>query len=182
MQPDGTCIIKCQTCRATEWCGVWARVKVHAGYNGHLLYGWSYERIQLWVVGRKVITFRPASPHERRSWEHTPRLTSGLTPLPNTGRAAIICSEPRVHAIKANVCSRHDLFHLKLTCLDSRPLLCSIYCNASRINLTHVCQTPTILKIDPCFQFEILMSPNFVNFKICLKQLTGNSDPRWVFS
>lgn len=165
MQPDGTCIIKCQTCRATEWCGVWARVKVHAGYN---------ERVQRWVVGRKVITFRPASPHERRSWEHTPRLTSRLTPLPNTGREAIICSEPRVHAIKANVCTWHDLLHLKLTCcltifLDSRPLLCSIYCNASRINLTHVCQTPTILKIDPSFQFEILMSPNFVNYKICLK-------------
>lgn len=117
MQADGACIIKCQTCRAMEWCGVWARVKVHAGYNGHLLYGRSYERIFRWVrvrggrwslFGLRVNT--------RRDPESMSRLTSGLTPLPNTGRAAIICSEPRVHAIKANVFTRRDLLHFKFTC------------------------------------------------------------------
>lgn len=113
-------------------------------FMGEVMSGY-YERSA--GEGRKVITVRPASQHESMS-----RLTSGLTPLPNTGRAAIICSEPRVHAIKANVFTRRDLLHFKLTCcitifMDRGPHLRSFSYNASSKSTTAYAILPNFSKI-----------------------------------
>lgn len=130
-QGQGACWVQWTlTLRAKLWADTMSGVGVRGGR-------WS-------LFGLRVNT--------RRDPESMSRLTSGLTPLPNTGRGAIICSEPRVHAIKANVFTRRDLLHLKLTCcitifMDRGPHLRSFSYNASSKSTTAYAILPNFSKI-----------------------------------